>query len=66
MTPTKLTQKIEHASAVDIRNDNCSKQDLLWYQNYRREVLKLPKERKPFKKKLTRKNKSVKVRTYEN
>lgn len=61
MTPTKLTQKIEHASALEIRNDKCSKEDLLWYQNYRREVLHLNRDEFPkkkfFKKKLTRKKK---------
>ena len=61
MTYTKLTQKIEMASELEIRNDKMSKQDFLWYQNYRAQVLHLerdePIRKKFYKKKLTRKKK---------
>lgn len=50
-----IKQEIEKANPLEIRNDKCSKEDLIWYQNYRREVLKLPIERKPFKKKFKKK-----------
>jgi len=53
-----IKQGIEKASALEIRNDKCSKEDMLWYQNYRREVLNLPHEpkKKFFKKKHGKKN----------
>jgi hypothetical protein len=49
MTTSK--QEIQYASDMDIRNSNNDKNDMIWYQNYRREVLKIQEERKPFKKK---------------
>ena len=59
MTTSK--QEIQYASDMDIRNSNNDKNDMIWYQNYRREVLKIQEERKPFKKKfkknLTKKRK---------
>ena len=61
MTYTKLTQKIEMASELEIRNDKMSKQDFLWYQNLKKQVLRLdrdqPIKKKFYKKKLTSKKK---------
>ena len=54
-----MKQEIQQAGELEIRNDRCSKQDFLWYQNYRAQVLHLerdePIRKKFYKKKLTRK-----------
>ena len=54
-------QGIEMASATEIRNSNNDKNDMIWYQNYRKEVLRIQDEPKPFKRKfkknLTKKRK---------